>query len=355
MILRDYLLAIAEKYDRHAEMSSEAQRLLRDAPSELGDYVPAGVAIAGSGGVGTPTLTPWVRFYDPDESPTPAAGVYLYYLFDFDGSRLWLTLSQGITALSKQFGAAQARDRLRLAATAIREGLGDRIDGVEPTMNVEGGFRQAGYAAGTIAALWYPIQELPTDQMLAADLDRMLSLCDSAVAEKRRGLVEDPQRTSIPAFPAPEDAVSAERFKPKSGADYVAEIERRSLTKSRRHEVLVREYGEWALAHGFSATTPHPRDLVLRAGGVEWLVEAKVVYAGDATAAVRAAIGQLLTYRYFFYPSSAPVLLLALFTESVGEAYVECLDRLAIAVVWREGGSWSGSSAAVSGGVAEAV
>jgi hypothetical protein len=35
----------------------------------------------------------------------------------------------------------------------------------------------------------------------------------------------------------------------------------------------------------------HPKDPVLRRDGREWLVEAKVLYQGNATNAVRAALG----------------------------------------------------------------
>ena len=58
---------------------------------------------------------------------------------------------------------------------------------------------------------------------------------------------------------------------------------------------------------------------------------------------VRAAIGQLLTYRYFLYePENAPHLL-ACFSESVGEAFVRLLEELGIASVWPDGPKWVGS------------
>ena len=53
MNLRDYLVTVATRYDRHAGMSSGAQRLLRDAGRLLASYAPAGVFVAGSGGAGT--------------------------------------------------------------------------------------------------------------------------------------------------------------------------------------------------------------------------------------------------------------------------------------------------------------
>ncbi len=76
-------------------------------------------------------------------------------------------------------------------------------------------------------------------------------------------------------------------FRPKDDSDYLAQLAGRTIIKSRRHERLVRDYGEWSQSQGFVAsTTEHPRDLVLRRDGYEWLVEAKVLYRGNATEAV---------------------------------------------------------------------
>ncbi len=78
-----------------------------------------------------------------------------------------------------------------------------------------------------------------------------------------------------------------------------------------------------------------------------------MLYNGNASEAVRAAVGQLFDYRHFFYvvPGLPLPSLLALFSESVGGAYVEFLESLSIASVWRSVGSWAGSSSAVAAGL----
>jgi hypothetical protein len=94
--------------------------------------------------------------------------------------------------------------------------------------------------------------------------------------------------------------------------------------------------------------------LVLEKSGVEWLVEVKMLYNGNAAEAVRAAVGQLFDYRHFFYivRGLPPPQLIGLFSEPVGGAYVEFLESLSIASVWRSSGSWVGSSGAVVAGLA---
>jgi hypothetical protein len=111
----------------------------------------------------------------------------------------------------------------------------------------------------------------------------------------------------------------------------------------------------WAGAHGFRASTAeHPKDLILRQGDREWLVEGKVLYRGNAAHAVRAAIGQLFEYERFLYaePNRRPRLV-ALFTEPIGGAYVDLLETLNIASVWRSGDAWAGSTSALADGLAD--
>ncbi len=141
-------------------------------------------------------------------------------------------------------------------------------------------------------------------------------------------------------------------FKPKSSAEYVSVVKQAILTKSRSHEKLVDRYGRWVADQGFRPSTKeHPKDIVIRRQADEWLTEAKVIYRGNATNAVRAAIGQLLTYRYMMPGGTTGML--ALFSENIGEAYVHLLESLGIASVWSEGGKWRGSTGAVTTGLAE--
>jgi hypothetical protein len=138
-------------------------------------------------------------------------------------------------------------------------------------------------------------------------------------------------------------------FRPKDSSDYIAHVEGRELIKRRSHEALIADFGAWCASLGFEVdTTVHPRDLVLRRPGEEWLVEAKVLYMGNATGAVRAALAQVLIYRFFLYQRHRPRLL-ALFSEPVGDAYVAFLDSHDVASVWRaDDDRWWASSTAVA-------
>jgi len=78
--LSDYFLELALSYDRNAGLRTSAQGMLSNADELLAEHLPAGMNIQGSGGKGQPTLTPWVGFFNPDETMTPERGMYVAYL-----------------------------------------------------------------------------------------------------------------------------------------------------------------------------------------------------------------------------------------------------------------------------------
>lgn len=355
MDLDSFLLEVATTYDRAAGMSTPTQRLLMRAGRELLEHVPGGIEIKGSGGRGGATLTPWVGFFDPDETTSPQTGVYIVYIFSEDLQSVTLTLNQGITRLVEAYGWPQARQRLAADAARIREAMPtSAVAGLDPTISLgSSGSRQRAYEAGNIAATRYDLNALPPEPQLRADLGRMIALYQLAVATKRSLLQAEPGSiASASVLQQPVDDPLRD-FKPKSSENYMAYLQGRVLTKTRRHERLIEQYGMWAAARGFAPSTKeHPKDLVLRRNGLEWLVEAKVLYQGNATDAVRAALGQLYAYRHFL-SQGVDLHLVALFSEPIGDGYVAFLEACGIATVWKDAQGWAGSTAATACGIAE--
>ena len=142
-----------------------------------------------------------------------------------------------------------------------------------------------------------------------------------------------------------------EEFKPKDVSDYLARVAARTLRKTRVHEKVVNAYAAWAEAADFQVSSPHPVDLSLISAGQRWIVEVKAVYRGDATRAVREAVGQLLEYRHFLYDDDTGVV--ALFSEPVGDAYVAYLEAHGLRAVWLVDDEWCGSPTARAEGLSE--
>ncbi|MFF2120331.1 MrcB family domain-containing protein [Kitasatospora sp. NPDC058184] len=362
MDLREYLLNVARTYDRRAPMNSDAQRLLRTAKEHLRDLTPAGYRVRGSGGMGTPTFTPWIGVFHPDETDDPGQGLYIVYLFAEDLTSVTLMLNQGVTRLSQELAGHSSRQeelkaRLRRDAESFRHAVpAVLLKGWDTSVDLGSkGWRQRAYEAGSVVARRYNIEDLPSEAGLRADLWRLADIYQRAIESRDTPVVS---RTDVAvldpgSYVQPEESADPLRdFYPKDDADYVAHLVGRRIRKKRRHETLIAEFGPALAGAGFRVTTDvHPRDLMLHRGGASWLVEAKVVYNGNATAAVREAVGQLLSYRHFLHPDPPAPRLVALFTETVGEGYAAFLEALGIAVVWKGPGGWEGSAAAVEDGL----
>ncbi|WDZ85570.1 hypothetical protein [Micromonospora cathayae] len=145
---------------------------------------------------------------------------------------------------------------------------------------------------------------------------------------------------------------SAGEFHPKSSEPYVAQIRARTVLKSRDHESLLAVYGTLMIGKGWRAVTSvHPRDLELTLDHRVWLAEVKMVYGGDVSGAARAALGQLIEYRHFFYDPQDPPGMLGIFSEPLGDAHVGMLSSVGVACVWRSDTGWDGSRQAKAAGL----
>src|SRR5829696_274797 len=163
MDIASFLLEVATTYDRAAGVSTPTQRLLQRAGNELQQHVPGGIEIKGSGGRGGATFTPWVGFFDPDETTSPQSGVYVVYIFSEDLQSVVLTLNQGITRLVEELGWKRARERLAADGANIREAMPPTaVAGLDSVISLGSrGSRQRAYEAGNIAATRYNLNALP--------------------------------------------------------------------------------------------------------------------------------------------------------------------------------------------------
>jgi hypothetical protein len=361
MPLRPFLEKIAKEYDQKAGTGTALQAHLRGAPSVLADAVPLGYLVEGHGGLGFATATPWIGVLDPDITTSPKRGLYLAYLFSADLLQVTLSLQQGGEDLSSRLGPAAARQALAKDAALLRGALGaETLEGLTVPFDLRfPRWRQLTYQACSIAQMTYRLDSLPPEDHLHDDLLRFLGLLSEAALARRYLAASDPGQLNTPggdSEPGYRDDPLA-HFKPKDSSEYVVTLESKVLVKSRRHEALVDRYGHLAASIGWSPSTgEHPLDLTLRPvpptlthDVARVVVEAKVVRRGNATNAVREAIGQLFTYQLLLVEAEERerTPLAAVFSEQIGDAYVGLLDeRLGIAAVWAEGSSWRGSRSA---------
>ncbi|MEU1790941.1 DUF3578 domain-containing protein [Streptomyces sparsogenes] len=363
MGIRDLLLDVAGTYDADKKNAKglPAQDRLRAVRGEWAHIVPVGFEAAGKGGSGDASKTPWIGVYDRDINRDSKKGLYLAYIFAEDLNTVTLTLQQGVTSLPRELGTGQKRrDYLERRAQALLAGLPDElVEGwrVRPDFKSKV-HRARSYESGSVVARCYSTTSMPSEITLREDLWHMAEVLQHAAAvEKTLNSVETsgpPGAKGTGKKKAPVEFQGLDGFRPKDGSDYVARIPKRIIKKSRSHEVLLEAFSHYADERSFVPINKamHPKDLVLRKDGIEWLVEAKTVKRGNPTKAVREAVGQLFEYNHFLYEQQghAKPHLLALFTEDIG-AYAAYLEGLGIASVWRTVDGWAGSVSAATWGI----
>lgn len=353
MELRQLIGRIGQTYDRSLSMSSGAQQLLRSAATELMQWIPVGYRPEGSGGRGNPAIVPWVAVFDPDETDGAQHGMYVVYLFAKDMKTVSLSLNQGVTELVDKYKTREGRERLKAQADAIRAALPDEVvSGLDPSIDLKS--RSAlpvHYEFGNILAKTYEIDDLPDEATMIADLKYFVLLYEQALAVREGIRQTAPNKISTTVKKPKTKPAKPSSFKPKNDFEYMAAIAAHTQIKTRKHETAVREYGVFLQEERQLQpnTNVHPRDMTVVTGATEWLIEVKVVRRGDAVAAAREALGQLLAYRHFIYSSGHEnVRLLAVFNEEIGGACVEFLEAQGVASVWRSGSAWVGSPTATS-------
>lgn len=349
MNLREFLSSVSDLYDSNAPFDSPGQEALVAGAPVLAARIPAGLLVKFGGGKGKTTITPWIGVLDPDETATPQSGIYFVYIFSADLDVVALTLIQGTDVGHHK--SSLSRSALRSDSAAIRAAMShNKLDEFPPHLDLgTNNSRQQRYKAGAIATKTYRINSLPEEETLMKDLHSMLSLYTEAIDAKRRLLLSVPGSIHASGLPRQTHGFDLYRdFKPKDDSDYQQTIAGKTIRKSRSHETLIQEFGKFAIEKNLNpATNVHPRDLTLMRFGEHWLVEAKTVGSQPANA-VRAAIGQLFEYDYMLYPVESKPRKLALFSESVGFGFVEMMESVGIASIWKEKGIWTGSVSAQS-------
>ncbi|MFI1889155.1 MrcB family domain-containing protein [Streptomyces jumonjinensis] len=370
MDMRDLLLQVAASYDREAGTKGHVpgQRLLRRVQKHGGLALPEGYIAKGRGGQGSAAATPWIGVFHRDITEDPTDGLYLAYIFSADLESVTLTLQQGVTRLEAKLGGGQVlRRHLERKAAQIRAGL--------PTRSVQGCWAHQprfgstadgprAYQAGSVAARHYSVAELPVESDLQADLSHAMGLLQEAASVERRAWHEEGRSLLNAGYEGGGHGMvdPLSTFHPKDSRSYIAKIAAKQQVKNRHHERLIADFGPYIFTRGYIPRTDrvHPKDLVLHAvdtepgNGAEWLVEAKAVRSGNATAAVREAVGQLKEYSYFLYQERdlATPHLVALFTEDIG-VYSKYLETQGIAAIWQTDAGWQGSPLATAWSMVE--
>jgi hypothetical protein len=159
--------------------------------------------VKGSNGAGNNAKVPWVRVFDPAQSPRPTLGWYVVLLFAADGSAAYLSLNQGVTKLDAGGIEANVSDgwgRVSESPVARTPLMG------EATRNVD--LRDPGlgaqYARGNLLAFRYNRDGIPSDGDIKrhlrwlSELLTILPITDALPSQHRP--TAEPGILDVPAF-----------------------------------------------------------------------------------------------------------------------------------------------------------
>jgi hypothetical protein len=127
--------------------------------------------ISGSAGAGNWANVPWLSILNPEITKTTQDGIYPCYLFRADGSGVYLSVIQGTTAPQKLYGKAKAENLANLLLTKIRSEMPLLVKWGMPKVDLRASTPLGkSYEKSTIAARFYPLDSLPSEDDLRADL-----------------------------------------------------------------------------------------------------------------------------------------------------------------------------------------
>lgn len=150
-------------------------------------------------GKGIWATIPWVALLDSRETSTVQEGVYCVFLFRDDMSGVYLTFNQGVTEPKQRLKRAAARNEVRRRAKELRAHCreltqnGFRLDNdinlhTENPLGVD-------YEYSTIAYKLYEKGNVPPDEEISDDIDKVLRVYSNYVERKVEGSLRSPEKT----------------------------------------------------------------------------------------------------------------------------------------------------------------
>jgi MoxR-like ATPase len=182
----DHLLSLQESIKQEATAGKYEER--HDWLMERGVYAMRAVmttndltlSVEASVGHGSPAEVPWIRFYHPEYSPSPTVGQYIVLLFSADGKSAYLSLINGTENSSGAKIAEQVSAQRQLLGP--QPSLVTSID-LKSTQSTDRRTRPQAYEQGSIYAVRYAADSVPSEEELLSDINRLVPLLEALEAQ----------------------------------------------------------------------------------------------------------------------------------------------------------------------------
>lgn len=173
-VLNNYLTEKQSSFEKN-ELSREVRKDIPNLMYEQLNLDQKKYAITGSVGKGNWATIPWVGFFDRSITSSATKGYYLVYLFKSDMSGFYLSLNQGYTYFSKEYGAKLGREKARTAASIMRSKI--NVPSKFNLKKIDLASQKdlaIGYENGHIMGIYYDINAIPDNSVLIQDFNLLL-------------------------------------------------------------------------------------------------------------------------------------------------------------------------------------
>ncbi|VFB11118.1 Domain of uncharacterised function (DUF3578) [Aeromonas salmonicida] len=181
-ILSNWVRAVTEQFTNHptavifrTELKESIENIAHRSNKEF--------KIKASVGAGNWANVPWISILDTRITTTTQSGIYPVYLFCADGSGFYLSLNQGTTAPTREFGAIQAQRQAIELKSQLLNNISELSTWDNDPLNLHATTNLGrSYEPTNISAKYYPADDIPSDEELIKDLEWLLGLYDKCVS-----------------------------------------------------------------------------------------------------------------------------------------------------------------------------
>lgn len=176
-VLSQYNTAKQEEFGNH-QLSFHVRRKLKSTVYSEAQLDPEFYHVVGSVGQGQWAEIPWLSVYMRNITISATNGYYIVYLFNTDGSGVYVSLNQGWTYFKDKYGTKKGIDMIKKTATIMREKLHMIPDDMQLlTIDLKGrGPLAKGYEAGHICGVYYETSDFPSSVKVVDDLQRLINV-----------------------------------------------------------------------------------------------------------------------------------------------------------------------------------
>ena len=188
-VLDNYSSAQNEDFAGHSIKEVIKKEIPDNIRSILDDF--ENLAVKGSAGKGNWTSTPYVAIMDERETKTPQNGVYVDYLFKYDEGKVFLTIDQGYTQLTEDYGKREGESRLEDRKLKVRR----EINSNKFRTGFPEGYSDSNLSSKSkIVYLEYEREDFPSEEKLIEDLKNMVFEYQNHVSKKEDTMTQSNQK-----------------------------------------------------------------------------------------------------------------------------------------------------------------